>query len=208
MNLDFQPNDLFILIDPQLDFSPGGSLAVPNGDEILPLVNEMLAEAQASSIPVIVTRDWHPADHVSFKEQGGPWPPHCVQDTKGAEFHPDLKLPDDYTIIQKAFKKDDDPYSCFQGGQTPGGATLQDTLKTLNPNRIWFAGLALDYCVQTAVLDACKAGYDCIVVLDATRGITPDSSQKAIEDMKAAGAVILNNLEDGLSTQQMLRDEW
>ena len=99
MKVTFEQSDALIIVDVQNDFCPGGKLALDEGDEVVPIINAMTAQAQEAGIPVFVSRDWHPRHHVSFDERGGPWPEHCVQDTKGAEFHPDLSVPNDARLI-------------------------------------------------------------------------------------------------------------
>src|ERR1043166_10328535 len=102
--------DALLIVDVQNDFCPGGALAVPAGDEIVPILNRWIAEAEAAHVPVFASRDWHPANHISFKPRGGPWPPHCIQNTPGSQFHPALKLPPDVRIISKAETSDVDSY--------------------------------------------------------------------------------------------------
>ena len=104
-----------IIVDLQNDFCPRGSLAVPEGDQVVPVVNALIARFSGQGAPIFATRDWHVADHISFVAQGGIWPPHCIQATRGAQFHPDLKLPDEAVIISKGERKDRDAYSGFDG---------------------------------------------------------------------------------------------
>jgi nicotinamidase/pyrazinamidase len=125
----------------QNDFLPGGSLAVTQGDEVVPVLNHYIHAFKENRLPIFATRDWHPSDHCSFKAQGGPWPPHCVQDSKGAEFTPDLQLPEDVVIISKATIPEKDAYSGFDG------TDLHDRLQVLGIKRLFIGGLATDYCV-------------------------------------------------------------
>src|SRR5437868_3700655 len=111
----FKPGDALLVVDVQNDFCPGGALAVPDGDEVVPILNRWIADAVAARVPVFASRDWHPENHISFKARGGPWPPHCIQNTPGAQFHPDLQLPRDIRIISKAETADVDAYSAFEG---------------------------------------------------------------------------------------------
>ena len=178
-------------MDVQKDFLPGGSLPVPSGDEVIPILNDYISLFKTSKAKVFATRDWHPANHVSFKEFGGPWPPHCVQETEGADFYPDLKLPENVTVISKAMDPKRESYSGFDG------TTLADELKKGEVSRIFVGGLATDYCVKNTVLDGLSSGFDAVLLSDATRGINvkADDSEKAVLAMHAGGAKIAT-LED------------
>ncbi|MFB0515003.1 MAG: bifunctional nicotinamidase/pyrazinamidase [Candidatus Neomarinimicrobiota bacterium] len=175
-----------IIVDLQNDFCPGGSLPVPDGDSIVPILNKLIETFSQAQRPIYATRDWHPEGHCSFKAQGGIWPTHCVQHTHGAQFHPDLQLPESATIISKADTQDRDAYSGFDG--TP----LEALLKEAGVDQIVVCGLATDYCVKATVLDGLKAGLGVIVVEDAIRGVDvqPGDSQKALAEMGQAGATI------------------
>lgn len=173
-----------ILVDVQNDFFPGGALATPEGDALIEPVNRLIEYAERRAWPVFATRDWHPEDHCSFKAQGGPWPPHCIAETKGAAFHPRIRLPPDVRIISKALDSGRDAYSGFEGTE------LEEELDALAVDRVLIAGLATDYCVKNTVLDARKAGFDVDVVREAIRGVEANEgdSQAALDEMKAAGA--------------------
>lgn len=179
-----------LIVDPQLDFMPNGALAVPKGDEILPILNEWIQVAHEREIPVVVSRDWHPSNHISFKERGGPWPPHCIQNTPGAAFHPDLLLPDDAIIINKAFLPDQEAYSAFEGVVADTTMPLSDQLRQLFVNHVWIAGLATDYCVYHTGIDAREFGFSFHVLLPACRGIDPTSTQEAILHLQKLGVVL------------------
>ncbi len=185
MKVKLTEKDVLIVVDVQRDFCPGGALAVPEGDKIIPVLNEYIDKFRAKKLPLFATRDWHPARHRSFKEFGGIWPVHCVQKTTGAEFHPDLRLPEDARIISKATKVKEEAYSGFQGTQ------LKDMLRKGKVRRIFVGGLATDYCVKNTVLDGLKAGFTTFLLMDAIKGVdvNPGDSEKAIEEMLTAGAV-------------------
>lgn len=176
-----------IIVDLQKDFCSGGSLAVPEGDHIVPVVNRLIEKFKESSLPIFATRDWHPVDHSSFRDQKGQWPPHCVQDTRGAEFHQDLSLPGDTTIIGKASTCERDAYSGFEG------TILADLLRDAGVETILLCGLATDYCVKATALDGLNEGFSVTIVVDAIRGVNllPDDAEKAISEMKEAGALIV-----------------
>lgn len=174
--------DALIVVDVQPDFCPGGKLAIEEGDAVIPVLNDWIAAARAEGIPVYASRDWHPAHHVSFKESGGQWPEHCVQDTPGAQFHPDLDLPDDAVKISKGTRLDKDQYSAFDD------TGLAGHLKDQGVKRVWVGGLAEDVCVHATVMDACKAGFETHLIANATRPVTKEGGQKARREMEDAGA--------------------
>jgi nicotinamidase/pyrazinamidase len=176
--------DALIVVDVQNDFSPGGALPVPRGDEVIPALNDYIKIFKQANARIFATRDWHPADHVSFKAQGGAWPPHCVQNTEGAKFHSDLKLPSGTVIVSKAMDPLKEAYSGFDGTE------LADTLRTQGVTRVFVGGLATDYCVKNTVLDARKIGFETVLLLDAVRGINaePNDAAKAVAEMVESGA--------------------
>ncbi|HEX6798027.1 MAG TPA: isochorismatase family protein, partial [Ktedonobacterales bacterium] len=145
-------SDALLIVDVQNDFCPGGALAVPEGDAVVPVLNEYIARAQAASMPIFASRDWHPANTRHFAQYGGPWPVHCVQETPGAAFHPDLKLPGGTPIVTKGTSTEDAGYSMFDG-TLPDGTPLLDALRARGITRLHVGGLATDYCVRATVLD-------------------------------------------------------
>jgi nicotinamidase/pyrazinamidase len=179
-----------VLVDIQNDFCPGGALAVAEGDKIVEIVNRLVPEFQL----IISTQDWHPADHISFKEQGGPWPPHCVQGTAGAELHAVLDQTRIGYYFRKASSQSKDAYSEFEGTDDDG-RTLDQALKSSGIERIYVVGLATDYCVKATVLDGIKLGYDVYVVTDAVRAVNvaPDDGEKALKEMASAGAHLVTS---------------
>jgi nicotinamidase/pyrazinamidase len=189
MKAKLRAGDALLIVDPQNDFLPGGALPVPQGDEIIPILNTWIKAAQEAKIPIIVSRDWHPANHISFKEQGGHWPAHCVQNTWGAEFSKDLKIPKDVIIINKAFHADKEAYSAFEGVTDKEAKPLTEQLSELKVTRIWIAGLALDYCVHYSAVNAFKEGFEFHVILPACRSISKHTEDKAMRDLEKFQAV-------------------
>lgn len=183
----YERGDALLLVDVQKDFCPGGALAVPGGDEVVPVLNRWVKAAEALGIPLYASRDWHPAGHASFRERGGPWPPHCVQGTPGAELHPDLRLPAGTVVVNKGTDPERESYSAFQG------TGLAGILRAANVRRLWVGGLAQDYCVRATVLDALREGFGVRVILEATRpvNVRPEDGQRALQEMSAAGAVLV-----------------
>jgi nicotinamidase/pyrazinamidase len=176
-----------LLVDVQNDFCPGGALAVPDGDRVIPVLNQAIDRFRAEGRPVYASRDWHPRDTKHFREFGGPWPPHCVSDTTGAKFHPQLRLPSDAIVISKGQDKSDDGYSAFEG-TTEAGRTFVDDLRARGVAELYVGGLATDYCVRATVLDARRAGIPVTVLTDGVAGIGRDDAARALEEMRAAGA--------------------
>jgi nicotinamidase/pyrazinamidase len=181
--------DALIVTDVQNDFLPGGALPVPEGDQVVPVLNDYAKMFQKAGARIFATRDWHPPNHISFKTQGGPWPPHCVQQSEGARFSPDLKLPSGTEIISKATDPAKESYSGFDGTE------LAIKLKAHGVTRVFVGGLATDYCVLNTVLDARRLGFETVLLSDAIRGINvnPGDVKKALEKMKAEGAEPANS---------------
>ena len=179
-----QPGDALLIVDVQNDFLPGGSLAVPHGDKVVPVLNRYLNIFAAKKLPVYATRDWHPERHCSFKAQGGSWPTHCVQGTRGAEFAAALQLPPSAVIVSKAATVGQDAYSGFQG------TDLDERLRATNIRRLFIGGLATDYCVLSTVRDALRLGYRVLLLADASRAVNvqPGDGQRAEEEMVKLGA--------------------
>jgi nicotinamidase/pyrazinamidase len=180
--------DALILVDVQNDFCPGGALPVPNGDQVVPVLNRYMERAERAGIPIYASRDWHPTRTVHFAEQGGPWPVHCVQGTHGAEFHPDLKLPDDAEIVTKGTSGRDDGYSAFEG-TLPSRQGLAQALRDQGVTRVYVGGLATDYCVRATALGARAAGFDVVWLRDASKPVEvrPGDGERAEREMLAAG---------------------
>ncbi len=194
-------SDALIVIDVQNDFCPGGALAVPEGDTIVAGINRLMARFNA----VILTQDWHPADHLSFASQHpglnplemtdmpyGPqvlWPDHCVQRSAGAEFHPELETDRADLIIRKGFRRQIDSYSAFFENDQTTPTGLEGYLRSRDLTALTFVGLATDFCVNFSVLDARRLGFDATVRTDLCRAIDLDGSLAAATDaMAKAGA--------------------
>ena len=176
--------DALIVVDVQRDFCPGGALAVPSGDEVVPLLNQWL---RVRKLYKAATRDWHPANHCSFQRAGGLWPDHCVQGTPGAEFHPGLNVKAVDLIVSKAADPAKEAYSGFDAPELPAA------LRAHGVRRLWIGGLATEYCVKATVLDARRQGFDVFVIEDAIRGIEakPGDIAAAREEMARAGSVFV-----------------
>jgi nicotinamidase/pyrazinamidase len=176
--------DALLVVDVQPDFCPGGALPVPEGDRVVPVLNAWIDAAQAVRVPVVASRDWHPPDHVSFRSRGGPWPPHCVQDTPGAAYHPALALPPDAVRVAKGTRLDRDQSSAFDE------TGLAVHLRALHVGRLFVGGLAQDVCVRASVLDALRDGFAVRVIVQATRPVEAAVGAAALRELEAAGAVL------------------
>lgn len=183
-----QPGDALLIVDVQRDFLPGGSLAVADADRVIAPLNAWISRFAAAGLPVYATRDWHPADHCSFREQGGRWPRHCVADTPGAEFAANLALPATVRTVSKAMRSDADAYSPF------AGTDLDAQMRRGAVRRLFVGGLATDYCVLNTVTDALRLGYGVVLLRQAMRAVDaqPGDGERAIASMLAAGAAILD----------------
>ncbi|MGP1676858.1 MAG: isochorismatase family protein [Burkholderiales bacterium] len=183
-SIKLQSGDALIAVDVQNDFLPGGSLAVPEGDAVVPALNRYLAAFSARSLPVFATRDWHPPNHCSFKAQGGIWPPHCVAATGGAGFASALTLPPTATKISKAATVETDAYSGF------GGTDLAARLRADGATRLFIGGLATDYCVLNTVRDALAEGFEVLLLADAIRAVdvSAGDGERAQAEMQRLGA--------------------
>ncbi len=180
-----------LIVDVQNDFCPGGALPVPHGDRVVPVLNRYVGDAVEHGMPVYASRDWHPAVTRHFKEYGGEWPPHCVQNTEGGRFHADLQLPDSAIVVSKGQDPDKPGYSALEGS-TVDGKTLLADLRARQVDHLYVGGLATDYCVKQSVLDALAAGLKVTVLRDAIAGIDaqPGDADRAIARMLEAGAEI------------------
>ena len=200
--MELTPHDALLLIDLQLDFMPGGALAVPGGDQVVPLINRLAQRFDH----VILTEDWHPAGHISFASTHpgqpaytlinvdyGPqalWPDHCLQGSPGAALHPALELPHAELILRKGFRQAIDSYSAFleNDHRTPTG--LAGYLRERGIRRLFIAGLAYDFCVRFSAVDGTSLGFETIVIEDACRAVNLQGSIAATNlDFARAGIV-------------------
>jgi nicotinamidase/pyrazinamidase len=174
-----------VIVDFQNDFTPPhGALAVPDGDAIADRVNELARSGEFDL--VVATRDWHPPDHGSFAERGGPWPVHCVADTPGAQLHPGLDASRVDVLVDKGQDPDTEGYSGFEGTR------LEELLRERGIDQVTVVGLATDYCVKNTALDALRAGFQVTVDTDAIRGVEvqPGDSERALDELREAGATV------------------
>jgi nicotinamidase/pyrazinamidase len=204
----FKSNDAMIVVDVQVDFCPGGALVVTHGDRIVPILNEWLQAARQAAVPVFASRDWHPLEHISFSAAGGQWPPHCIQDTPGAAFHPQLKLPENAIVVTKGVRFDHDQNSAFDE------TGLAVYLKNRGIQRIWIAGLALDVCVLATAMDARHEGFEVVLLAEATRPVNPQDGAEAISKMQRDGVVVFgagkraDEVSDTEGDQCLKAPEW
>jgi nicotinamidase/pyrazinamidase len=184
MKVDYGTHDALLVVDLQNDFCEGGALAVEGGAALVPGINAQIAAARAAGALVVASRDWHPVDHVSFAHRGGPWPVHCVQDTPGAAFHPDLALGDDIIRVSKATAFDADAYSAFDG------TGLGNYLKEKGIERVIICGLALDVCVRATVLAACREGFTALLLEQLSAAVDPDAIDQCRREFTDAGVEV------------------
>ena len=195
-----------LIVDVQNDFCPGGALEVPNGDQVVPVINKLTEQFDN----IVQTQDWHPKGHYSFAstydgkepfettqlEYGEQvlWPDHCVQNSKGAEFHPDLKTKPSQMIVRKGFRTHIDSYSAFYENDHKTKTGLTGYLKDRNIDTLYVGGLATDFCVKWSVIDGCKEGFKVYVIEDAIKGIDIEGSvDQALKEMKDAGAEFIKS---------------
>ena len=178
-----------LLVDVQNDFCSGGALAVPEGDDVVPVLNRYTQVFSEKNVSVFASRDWHPKTSKHFKLFGGQWPIHCVQNTKGARFHPELTLPKEVMVLSKGMDPEKDTYSDFESFDS-NGVAFSNILRILGIDELFVGGLATDYCVKYTVLDALKLGFKVKLLIDGIRGVNlkPRDSEAAIREMMKHGA--------------------
>lgn len=176
--------DGLLIADIQNDFLPGGALGIAGGDQILPALLGYLARFQVAGLPIVLSRDWHPTDHCSFKAQGGPWPVHCVAGSTGALPPPSFPIPPQAVIIHKATAREREAYSAFQD------TGLDRELRARGVRRLFVGGLATDYCVLNSVKDGLALGYAVYLLMDGicAVNVTPGDGRAAEEEMIRLGA--------------------
>jgi nicotinamidase/pyrazinamidase len=179
------PHDALLLADIQNDFLPGGALGISGGDTIIPTLLNYTCIFRTHSLPIFLTRDWHPPNHCSFQSQGGPWPVHCVAGSPGSLPPSSFSTPPSAVVIYKAVDRDQEAYSAFENTR------LDRQLRALNVQRLFIGGLATDYCVLNSVKDARSLGYDVCLLVDGIKAVNlePDDGRRAEEEMIALGAV-------------------
>lgn len=182
-----------LVVDVQNDFCPKGKLAVPEGNKIIPVINKYIKIFSKDKLPIFASRDWHPKQTKHFKEFGGIWPKHCVENSKGAQFHPDLKLPKEAIILSKGMDPDKNSYSAFQAVDS-NGTEFFNLLKIFGIIEVYIGGLATDYCVKYSALDALRFDFKVKLLMDAIKGVNIklNDSKDAIEEMVKAGAQGIN----------------
>jgi len=183
--IELGKGDALLISDIQNDFLPGGSLAVQEGERIMPVLNGYIDRFSSRQLPVFATRDWHPANHCSFIRQGGPWPEHCIAGSKGAEFSADLHLPASAYIISKGTDVEREGYSSFSN------RTFKAQLDNAGVRRLFIGGLATDYCVLNTVRDALNFHFKVFLLIDAIRAVNVrrQDGENAINEMIEKGAI-------------------
>lgn len=186
--VELQDGDALVVVDVQGDFLPGGALGVPQGDEVVDVLNRYIALFANRKLALVFTRDWHPADHCSFQPRGGPWPPHCIAGSDGARFAAGLEVPAGARVVSKATDPNADAYSGFQG------TDLAAWLHARACSRLFVGGLATDYCVLETVRDALVAGFEVLVLADAIRAVNVDAGDgsRAEREMRSLGARLID----------------
>uniref|UniRef100_A0A7J3QDM1 nicotinamidase n=1 Tax=Ignisphaera aggregans TaxID=334771 RepID=A0A7J3QDM1_9CREN len=177
--------DALIIVDMQNDFMPSGALPIENAHTIIPIINKYIKLFKDFGGTIVATRDWHPSNHISFNIRGGPWPPHCIQNTKGAEFHPLLELPSNTIVISKATDENKEAYSGFDSTE------LDSILKARKVKRVFICGVATEYCVKATAIDAINLGYQTFILIDAIKGVNKIDSERVINELLSYGIIML-----------------
>lgn len=190
--IQVKPDDWLVVVDYQNDFiPPDGALAVPGGDKLVGRINELLGKFPHT----LATRDWHPENHYSFQKNGGEWPKHCVQGSRGAEFYPELEIDDIDFKLKKGFDPGDrTDYSGFSG-QTPAGRRMVDVLRGAGGGRLFVAGLALDYCVWATALDGVENGFDVFLLKGCTKPVDEEDGEKALREIRSNGGKVITSTD-------------
>ncbi|WP_406855743.1 isochorismatase family protein [Alsobacter sp. KACC 23698] len=184
MTATFTPKDALLLVDLQNDFCSGGALPVPDGDHVVPAANRWISRAVQGDATIVASADWHPAQHPSFVPNGGPWPVHCLAGSRGAAFHPTLRLPPGFVLVTKGTRLDRDQYSAFDE------TGLADWLGGRGVRRVWIGGLAEDICVRATALASAAAGFETHLLTECTRGLSPEGSAATRMEILDAGVFL------------------
>lgn len=186
---------ILLMVDVQNDFCPGGALAVNNGNKVVEPLNKMVKYAKENNWLIVASRDWHPAITRHFKNHGGIWPTHCVQNTDGAKFHPELHV-SEAMVVSKATQPNEDGYSAFDG-KIEDGRTLAAFLRANKIEEVYVGGLATDYCVKASALDSTKNGFKTYLLIDTCKAVNlqPDDGDKAIDEMEKARVLVTTTKE-------------
>lgn len=180
-------NKALVVVDVQNDFCSGGKLPVPGGDKVIGPLNGYIQIFKAKGLPIFASRDWHPEKTKHFKDSGGDWPKHCIQNTKGAEFHPSLSLPESAVILSAGMDPESEGYSAFEG-KSQNEKGFQEVLEEQNIKKLYVGGLATEFCVKHTVLEALNRGFKVQLLVDAIAGIDSEEAKKAKEEMITKGA--------------------
>lgn len=175
-----------VIVDVQNDFCPGGALGVAGGDEVVRPLSRLAHAFAGAGLPVVITRDWHPPRTRHFAAFGGAWPPHCVQGTHGAEFHPALSAPAGAVVVSKGTDPQEDGYSAFDARDAEG-RPLARLLLEAGVRELYLGGLTTDYCVRYSARDAARLGLRVAVIEDAVRAVDPQEGERALAEIRAAG---------------------
>lgn len=186
-----------LVVDIQNDFLPGGALGIPEGDKIIPALNKYIRIFSKKKLSIFISRDWHPIRTRHFHDFGGPWPVHCIYNSKGAQFHPRFKFPKDAILLYKGMDPEKDSYSVFHA-ENEKGMSFDNLLGISGIKEIYIGGLATDYCVRFTVRDALKRGFRVKLLTDAIKGVNlkPHDSENAVREMLKAGAKQTNLKEE------------
>ncbi len=188
LDVELKAGDALVVVDVQRDFCAGGSVAVEGAERVVDVLNGWIERAVASGVPVVASRDWHPETHCSFEDQGGAWPRHCVQETSGVDFHPNLELPQEAHVVSKGEAADHDDCSAFEG------TDLAERLRGMGVSRVLVGGLALDECVQRTCRDAVREGFSAVLLADAAAAADPGKRSAVLTEVKDAGVDVVGGV--------------
>ena len=190
--IELQRTDALIIVDVQNCFLPGGSLGVAGGDRIIEPLNRAIGIFFKKNLAIFLSRDWHPRQHISFVEQGGPWPVHCVRNTSGAQFFESLRIPASAVVFSKGTDPEQEEYSAWHA-RDASGKTLQEIVHSMGIQRLFIGGLTTEYCILSTVKDARAEGYPIFVLQDAICAVEANQGDgwRALEEMSSAKAELI-----------------